>query len=104
MLNLNVLNEFSKLKAVVIGVAKSNGPTPTPEACYDPSSLKHVLQGTYPSEKDMVEEMSALVQIFESHGVKVYRPNIIENCNQILAYLLAYQQAPGGRLFLIVVK
>ena len=63
MLNLNVLNEFSTLKAVVLGVAKSNGPTPTPEACYDPSSLKHVLQGTYPSEKDMVEEMSALVQI-----------------------------------------
>ena len=90
MLNLNVLNEFSTLKAVVLGVAKSNGPTPTPEACYDPSSLKHVLQGTYPSEKDMVEEMSALVQIFESHGVKVYRPNIIENCNQIFARDIAF--------------
>ena len=90
MLNLNVLNEFTPLKALVLGTAKRNGPTPTPEACYDPSSLKHVLQGTYPLEQDMVEEIEALEQLFKSYGVKVYRPEIIPDCNQIFARDIAF--------------
>lgn len=90
MLHLNVLNEFNPLKAVVLGVAQSNGPTPSPEDCYDPSSLKHVLQGTYPLEKDMIEEMKALEQLFKSYGVEVYRPEIIPGCNQIFARDIAF--------------
>ena len=90
MLDLNVLNEFNPLKAVVLGVAQSNGPTPLPEDCYDPSSLKHVLQGTYPLEKDMIEEMKALEQLFKSYGVDVYRPEIIADCNQIFARDIAF--------------
>ena len=39
MLNLNVNNETSKLKAVVLGTALSLGPTPKLEDCYDPKSL-----------------------------------------------------------------
>ena len=64
MLNLNVLNETNPLKAVVLGIAKSNGSVPAPEDCYDPSSLNHVLQGTYPLEKDMVSEMDTLEKVF----------------------------------------
>ena len=39
MLQLNVNNETSRLLAVVLGTAKSNGPDPILEDCYDPISL-----------------------------------------------------------------
>ena len=38
MLKLNVNNETSKLLAVVLGIAKSNGLVPKLEECYDPKS------------------------------------------------------------------
>jgi N-dimethylarginine dimethylaminohydrolase len=85
MLQLNVKNESSKLKAVVLGTAKSNGPTPTVEEAYDPKSLEHILAGTYPVEEDMVVEMEGLNAVFEKYDVKVFRPEIIENYNQIFS-------------------
>ncbi|WP_353104021.1 arginine deiminase family protein [Myroides odoratus] len=83
MLQLNVKNETSRLRAVVLGTAVSNGPTPTIEEAYDPKSLEHIKAGTYPIEADMVREMEAFNQVFEKYEVKVYRPEIIENYNQI---------------------
>lgn len=84
-LPLKITNETSKLKAVILGTALSNGPTPTVEEAYDPKSLEHILAGTYPVEKDMVVEMEAFNQVFQKYDVKVYRPEIIENYNQIFA-------------------
>ncbi|MDM1043790.1 amidinotransferase [Myroides sp. 1354] len=83
MLQLNVKNETSRLRAVVLGTAVSNGPTPTIEEAYDPKSLEHIKAGTYPVEADMVREMDAFNQVFEKYDVKVYRPEIIEDYNQI---------------------
>ncbi|MDR0223503.1 dimethylarginine dimethylaminohydrolase family protein [Myroides sp. TSA_177.3] len=83
MLQLNVKNETSRLRAVVLGTAVSNGPTPTIEEAYDPKSLEHIKAGTYPVEADMVREMEAFNQVFEKYEVKVYRPEIIEDYNQI---------------------
>lgn len=85
MLQLNVKNETSRLKAVVLGTAESNGPTPTVEEAYDPKSLEHIKAGTYPVEKDMVSEMEALNQVFLKYGVEVYRPEIISDYNQIFS-------------------
>lgn len=84
-MNLHVTDETSRLKAVVLGTAVSNGPTPTIEEAYDPKSLEHIKAGTYPVEKDMVEEMEAFNKVFEKYGVKVYRPEIIEDYNQIFS-------------------
>jgi N-dimethylarginine dimethylaminohydrolase len=83
MLELNIKNETSKLKAVVLGTAVSNGPTPTAAEAYDPKSLEHILAGTYPVEKDMVAEMDAFNLVFQKYNVQVFRPEIIENYNQI---------------------
>lgn len=83
MLQLNVKNETSRLRAVVLGTAVSNGPTPTIEEAYDPKSLEHIKAGTYPVEADMVREMEAFNKVFEKYEVKVYRPEIIEDYNQI---------------------
>ncbi len=85
LMKLNIQNETSRLRAVVLGTAESNGPTPKAEACYDPKSREHVLAGTYPLEKDMIAEMEAVAKVLESYGVTVYRPEVIENYNQIFA-------------------
>jgi N-dimethylarginine dimethylaminohydrolase len=85
MLQLNVKNEISKLRAVVLGSAVHNGPAPSLEEAYDPKSLEHIKAGTYPVEKDMVAEMNAFNAVFQKYDVKVYRPEMIDNYNQIFA-------------------
>ncbi|GAA3779374.1 dimethylarginine dimethylaminohydrolase family protein [Flavobacterium ginsengiterrae] len=85
MLQLNVKNETSRLRAVVLGSAIHNGPTPKLEEAYDPKSLEHIKAGTYPIEKDMVAEMDAFNAVFQKYDVTVYRPEMIENYNQIFA-------------------
>jgi len=80
---LKIINETAKLKSVILGIANDNGPIPKPEDCYDPKSKQHVLEGTYPAEKDMITEMDAFNTVLIKHKVKVYRPEILENVNQI---------------------
>ena len=89
-MNLNIQNETSRLRAVILGIAESNGPTPKVEDCYDPKSRQHVLAGTYPLEADMIIEMDAVARVFEKYDVKVYRPEVIEDCNQIFARDIAF--------------
>ena len=83
MLQLNVKNETSRLRAVVLGTAVSNGPTPDIEDAYDPKSALHIKAGTYPVESDMVNEMEGVAAVLKKYDVDVYRPEIIENVNQI---------------------
>ena len=83
MLPLNVKNETSRLRAVVLGTALNNGPTPTIEEAYDPKSLEHIIAGTYPVEADMIREMNALNAVFQKYDITVFRPEIIDNYNQI---------------------
>jgi N-dimethylarginine dimethylaminohydrolase len=90
MLNLNIKNEVSKLKAVILGTAESNGPTPKVEDCYDPKSIEHVMAGTYPKEQDMILEMEALAAVFKKYDVQVFRPKVIKNCNQIFSRDIAF--------------
>lgn len=90
MLPLHITNETSRLRAVVLGTAVSNGPTPKAEEAYDPKSLEHILAGTYPIEADMVREMEAVAKVFEKYDVKVYRPELITDYNQIFARDIAF--------------
>ncbi|MCL6461076.1 MAG: amidinotransferase [Flavobacterium micromati] len=85
MLELNINNETSRLTAVVLGSALSNGPTPKPEEAYDPKSLEHILAGTYPHESDMINEMDSFLKVLKKYNVTVFRPENIENYNQIFA-------------------
>ena len=85
MLELNVNNETSRLLTVILGTAKSNGDTPTAEECYDPKSRENVLKGTYPKEKDMIQELDELENVLLKYDVKVYRPDIINHYNQIFS-------------------
>lgn len=90
MLKINIHNEISPLKAVVLGTAVQNGPTPKPEDCYDPKSLENILAGTYPLEEDMVVELEGVAKVFEKYGVKVFRPEVLKDCNQIFARDIAF--------------
>ncbi|MFV8393023.1 dimethylarginine dimethylaminohydrolase family protein [Flavobacterium sp. LB2P6] len=83
MLELNIKNETSRLRVVVLGSALNNGSTPKVEEAYDPKSLEHILAGTYPLEKDMVSEMEAFNTVLKKYDVTIYRPEMIENYNQI---------------------
>ncbi len=84
-LQLHITNEISRLRAVVLGIADNNGPTPALEDCYDPKSCEHVLAGTYPLEADMVRELDGFRKVLEKYGVKVYRPEVMAGVNQIFA-------------------
>ncbi|MEZ7505883.1 dimethylarginine dimethylaminohydrolase family protein [Flavobacterium sp. Arc2] len=83
MLKLNVKNETSRLRAVVLGTATSNGQIPAIAEAYDPKSLEHILAGTYPIEKDMVAEMDAFNKVLQKYDVTIYRPELIADYNQI---------------------
>ena len=85
MLNLNINNETDQLKVVLIGIASDFGGTPRVEDAFDPTSKKHIKDGTYPKEKNLIYELNALKKILKKYNVKVLEPINIKNCNQIFA-------------------
>ncbi len=85
MMTLNVNDEVSRLRSVVLGRADSNGPVPKLEDTYDPKSAEHIKAGTYPLDADMVKEMDAVMAVFKKYEVIVHRPKSIENYNQIFS-------------------
>jgi N-dimethylarginine dimethylaminohydrolase len=90
MLPILIKNEFSRLRSVLFGTSQSIGPIPLAEDCYDPTSLHHILSGTYPAEVDMNNEMSAVLEIFKKYEIQVFRPSVIKNYNQIFARDIAF--------------
>ncbi|MEL6975081.1 MAG: arginine deiminase family protein [Bacteroidota bacterium] len=89
-LKLHIENETDTLKAVVLGTAVSCGPTPSLEEAYDPKSREHILAGTYPLEADMIPEMEAFATVLQKHKVEVFRPSVLEDCNQIFSRDIAF--------------
>ncbi len=84
-MRLNVNSETGKLKSVVLGIANSNGPMPKVEDAYDPKSLLYINEGGYPKEQDMIDELKSFSNVLESYNVKVYRPSVISDYNQIFS-------------------
>ncbi len=89
-MKLNIKNETGLLKSVVLGQPKSLGAVPTLEESYDAKSYHTIQQGNYPTEKDITAEMDAFESVLNKYGVKVYRPDIIENYNQVFARDVAF--------------
>src|SRR5690554_7829260 len=90
MIKLNINDEISRLRVVVLGNADSNGPVPKLEDAYDPKSAEHIKAGTYPKDEDMVKEMDAVAEVFKKYDVKVFRPHSIEDYNQIFSRDIAF--------------
>jgi len=90
MIQLHITDEISRLRAVVLGRADSNGPIPLLENAYDPKSVEHIKAGTYPKDEDMVKEMEAIDAVFKKYNIQVYRPDLIPDYNQIFSRDIAF--------------
>jgi N-dimethylarginine dimethylaminohydrolase len=84
-MKLNVKNETSTLKAVVLGQPGSIGKVPNLDQVYDAKSYESVKNGVYPTEEAIFKEMSAFEKVLLKYNVQVFRPWILENCNQVFA-------------------
>jgi N-dimethylarginine dimethylaminohydrolase len=89
-MKINIANETGKLSAVIVGIADDFGGIPKLEECYDPKSKAHIITGTYPVEKDCIDEINALVYILEKNGVEVFRLKNINGLNQIFSRDIAF--------------
>ena len=90
MIDININDETSQLKAVVLGIADDFGGTPSLEECYDPKSKEHVLNSTFPVEEDCVSELNDFKNVLKKYNVNVFRPKSILKLNQIFSRDIAF--------------
>ena len=84
-MKIHVSSETSRLREVVLGLPDSNGPVPKLRDTFDAKSYESVLRGVYPKEADIKREMDAFEAVLLKYGVKVLRPDLVKNCNQVFA-------------------
>ena len=90
MLDLNINNETSELKTVMLGNSEDFGKIPLPNECFDPKSLENVQNGTYPKQYDVIHQMNLCHQILLKYKVDVIIPKNIKFLNQIFARDIAF--------------
>ena len=90
MLNINIENEYSRLKTVILGIADNLGNPPSVSDAFDPRSLYHIKNNSYPLEKDLKKEVDSFKKKLIKHNVEVLRPNNVDDCNQIFARDLGF--------------
>ena len=90
MININIENEYSKLKTVILGIADDLGVPPKESDAYDPRSLYHIKNNSYPIEDDLLRELDNFYNKLLKHNVDVIRPSNINSCNQIFARDLGF--------------
>ncbi len=89
-MQLNIKNETGRLKSVVLGQPKSNGPVPTLEDSYDAKSYYTIQNNIYPKEQDIITEMTEFEMVLKKYDVEVFRPKIIKDYNQVFARDVAF--------------
>lgn len=89
-MKLNIKNETGRLKSVVLGQPRSMGTIPTLEESYDAKSYNTIQKGIYPTEINIVQEMNEFEKVLKKHDVQVFRPEIIEDYNQVFARDVAF--------------
>ena len=89
-MKLNIKNETGTLKSVVLGQPKSLGAVPTIDDSSDANSYHSVLNGIYPSEKEIIYEMSEFEKVLRKYNVQVFQPEVIPDYNQVFARDVAF--------------
>lgn len=89
-MHLNIKNETSTLKSVVLGQPGSIGEVPTIDNTFDAKSYESLLNGVYPTEEAIYKEMDAFEKVLLKYNVQVFRPSTLENCNQVFARDVAF--------------
>lgn len=80
MINVNVHNETDQLDLVILGIGIDQGIV---ERSINPKANKHLEEGTYPLEEDIISEIAEFEHLLLRNGVKVLRPKNIKNKIQI---------------------
>ena len=89
-ISLSVNSETGFLKSVVLGIPNDIGSIPNIKECFDPSSIYHVDNNSYPSEIDISKEMTDFLEVLNKYNVEVLRPENILNLNQVFARDLGF--------------
>ncbi|KIA82782.1 cytochrome C biogenesis protein CcmF [Kaistella solincola] len=89
-MKLNIKNETGTLKSVVLGQPKSLGAVPIIDDSYDAKSYHSILNGIYPSEKEIIYEMSEFEKVLRKYNVQVFQPEVIPDYNQVFARDVAF--------------
>tara|TARA_B100000579_G_scaffold354839_1_gene309995 strand:- start:9 stop:920 length:912 start_codon:yes stop_codon:yes gene_type:complete len=90
MIEVKVDNEYSRLKSVVLGNALDMGDPPEFFDAFDPRSLYHIKNNSFPNEKAIVAEVNSFYNVLKKHNIEVYRPTNIHECNQVFARDLGF--------------
>ena len=90
MIKIKIENEYSRIKTVLLGIANDIGDTPTQLDTYDPRSLYHIKNNSYPTEADLVKNIDSFCNKLLKHNVNVIRPKNINECNQIFTRDLGF--------------
>ena len=80
MINLCINNEFSRLKKVVLGISNDFGGCPSLLDAYDPKSKQHIINQTFPLEKniEVITQCTAKNKIVdETENSKHHTDNIV---------------------------
>lgn len=89
-MKLNIKNETGRLRSVVLGQPLSMGGVPTLEESYDAKSYHSIENNIYPKEEDIISEMTAFEQVLKKYDVEVFRPEVIQDYNQVFARDVAF--------------
>mgnify|MGYP001574300928 CR=1 FL=1 len=89
-LSILIKNESAALEVVVLGIAEDFGGEPSITEAYDPKSKEHINAGTFPMESDLVNEMEAFNEVFKKYNIAVFRPENLQNYNQIFSRDIAF--------------
>ena len=89
-MSLSVNSETGFLKSVVLGIPNDIGSTPNINECFDPSSIYHVVNKSYPNAIDISKEMTVFLEVLNKYNVEVLRPENILNLNQVFARDLGF--------------
>ena len=84
-MNLNLYDEISTLKSVILGNAYTLGNKPKINQTYDPSSIIHLKKGTYPLKNDLINELELYKKTLENNEIEVLSLDNVKDCNQIYA-------------------
>ena len=90
MIKVKIENEYSRIKTVLLGIANDIGDPPSQFDTYDPRSLYHIKNNSYPSEDDLVKNVDSFCNKLLKHNVNVIRPKNIPKCNQIFTRDLGF--------------
>lgn len=82
-MKLNIKNETSNLKIVILGQHYSMGEIPDIGEVFDPKSYESVNNKEYPSEENVAKEICTFENILLKYNVEILKPLIIKDYNQI---------------------